>query len=111
MELNFLSAFFLTNVLEMPAAFFLLRKTEGAKLIFPAIFLLNCLTLPFVWFVFPSFLQMPYLSVLLLSEIFAFAVEMAAYAIIFSKTSRLTAIFAAFIANAVSFAIGFALQF
>ena len=111
MELKFLSAFILTNILEMPVAFFFLRKTEGAKLVFPAIFLLNALTLPFVWIVFPSFLQMPYLPVLLFSEIFAFAVEMAAYAMIFAKTSRLAAMSAAFIANAVSFAVGFALQF
>jgi len=99
-------AFLLTNLLEMPVAWVFLRKTESAGKIATIVLLCNLLTLPFVWFVFPALLSLPYIQMLALAEVFAFAVEMGLYAAVFKKAGKIRAMGAAFAANALSLLVG-----
>ncbi|VVB66247.1 Uncharacterised protein [Candidatus Gugararchaeum adminiculabundum] len=109
MELTFPLAFILTNLLEMPVAYFFLWKTEEPKRILAAVLFLNALTLPFVWFIFPQ-LPFPYWHQLALSEIFAFGIEAILYIKIFKRTNAKIAALAAIAANFISLAIGLFLQ-
>ncbi|MDO8553734.1 MAG: hypothetical protein Q7S22_02920 [Candidatus Micrarchaeota archaeon] len=101
--MDFLSAFVITNVVEISIAYFFLRKSEEIKKVVLTVFLLNCLTLPLVWFVFPFFIR-NYLASLLSSEAVIFAIEMFAYQKIFRKSKNAWKI--AFVANLVSFLMG-----
>ncbi|MDO8339989.1 MAG: hypothetical protein Q7T16_05010 [Candidatus Burarchaeum sp.] len=110
MEMNFLLAFVLTNILEFAVVYLMLRGREGSLHIAEIVLLCNLLTLPYVWFVFPAFLAMPYFPLLALSEVFALFIEMLLYAASFRNAGALRATFAAVVANALSFLVGFALQ-
>ena len=109
MEMNFLLAFLLTNIIEFTVVYMLLRGREGALRIFFVVLLCNVLTLPYVWFVFPALLQPPYLPVLALSELFALFLEMLLYINFFRNAGALRATGAALAANLVSLAVGLAL--
>ncbi len=81
-EYRFLQAFALTLLIELPVFLFLHSKL--ARRAAPLTTLLvvgacaSALTLPYVWFVFPAFLQgLPYV---VLSEAFAVAAEAVLYA-------------------------------
>jgi len=106
--LDFLSAFFLTNLLEMPVAYAVLRGKERTGRILAVVFLANVITLPFVWFLFPAIIGGYYTS-LALSELFAFLFEAAAYALAFRKAGAMRAAGAAVLANALSLAVGLVL--
>jgi len=101
--MEFLAAFLLTNVLEIPIAYFFLRKTEKAEKIIVAIMLLNVVTLPLVWFLFPSLIR-EYLAALISSELVIFLIEAVAYAKIFTNSKRAWKI--ALIVNLASFLVG-----
>ncbi len=105
MALDFLSAFFLTNLVEMLAANAILRRKERMKRITAAVLACNIITLPIAWFVFPA-LVAGYLPALILAEIFAFAFEAAAYAVAFKNTPKRIAIGAAIAANFASLLVG-----
>ncbi len=108
MSLEFPAAFLLTNVIEMAVAHSILEKEEATRILL-TVFLLNALTLPLVWLVFPLVMNAPYAQVLLASELSAFTLESIAYRISFKKTSALKAVAAAIAANALSFLIGLVL--
>lgn len=105
MSLEFPAAFIFTNVIEILAATSLLKKEEP-KRVLSVILLLNVVTLPFVWFVFPAFFQGNYFQVLAFSELPVFVFEAAAYSFAFKKTSVLKAASVAVAANAASFLFG-----
>jgi len=105
--MDFALAFLLTNLVEMPIAYAILRKHEGAGRVAAVVFLANAITVPFVWFVFPA-LVAGYLPALILAEIFAFAFEAAAYALAFKNTPKRIAIMAAVAANFLSLFVGLA---
>ena len=110
MEMNFLLAFMLTNMIEFAVVYLLLRGREGLLRILEVVLLCNLLTLPYVWFVFPAFLTLPYLPLLALSELFALSIEMLLYAASFRNAGALRATLAAVVANAVSLLVGFTLS-
>jgi hypothetical protein len=101
--MEFPVAFLLTNVLEIPIAYFFLRKTEKADKIIIAILLLNAITLPFVWFVFPALIK-EYLPALIISEFVIFLIEAVAYAKIFTNSKHAWKV--AILANLVSLLTG-----
>jgi hypothetical protein len=103
--LDFLFAFLLTNLVEMPVACAILRRKENVKRILAVVLLGNAITLPVVWFVFPA-LVAGYLPALILAEIFAFALEAAAYALAFKNTPKAMAVGAAIAANFASLLMG-----
>ncbi|VVC02689.1 Uncharacterised protein [Candidatus Burarchaeum australiense] len=109
MEMTFALAFVLTNLLEMLVAYFLLRKREGLLRILAVVLLCNLLTMPYVWFVFPALLRLPYFTVLMLSELFALFLEMIIYCSAFRNAGALRATLAAVAANLVSLLAGLAL--
>ncbi len=101
--MDFLTAFVITNVVEISIAYFFLRKTENATRIVVTVFLLNCFTLPLVWFLFPYFIR-NYFVALLSSEAVIFAIEMFAYQKIFRNSKNAWKV--ALVANLVTFLIG-----
>ncbi|MBI4399715.1 hypothetical protein HY570_03105 [Candidatus Micrarchaeota archaeon] len=106
MEIGFLAAFVITNLVEMLVAYFILGKDEKISLILPVVFCCNLVTMPWVWFIFPFFLHLPYLQTLLISELFAFIVEIVIYIEAFKNSTRDSSIMAASIGNLTSFILG-----
>jgi len=104
--MNFLLAFVLTNIIEFLVVYLLLRAREGLLRVFEVVLLCNLLTLPYVWFVFPAFLDLPYIPLLALSELFALFMEMVIYAATFKNSGALRATVAALIANIASLVLG-----
>lgn len=103
--MDFAQAFLVTNLIEIPVAYFFLRKTEDAKRVVSFVFLLNVFTLPFVWFAFPKF-GLSYWQFLIFSELFAFSIEIYMYSILFAKTDARVSAAAALCANLASFLAG-----
>ena len=104
--LEFLSAFVLTLVIELPVLYLVLRGRVRTGLIVVTGILSNVSTLPIVWFVFPVWLEgIPYT---IISEVFAVGAE----CLIMRLALRVgwkSACLASILANASSFVIGLAL--
>ncbi len=110
-EIAFLQALALTVSLEVIAAA-ALKKFFGRRLalqekyprLLATVALASLLTLPYVWFIFPAFIQngMPYIVV---SELFAFVAEAAWYAFALRINIK-NAVILSLAANALSYLIG-----
>jgi len=81
--MDFLSAAFLTVLIESTIAILLLRK-ENLFLVLRTALFANLFSLPFVWFFFPSF-SWPYIFQIISSELFAFFSEAFIYSIFLKK--------------------------
>jgi hypothetical protein len=111
--LLWLKAFALTCLLETPLGARLLRPSEPRLLRrVLAVLVANLASHPAVWFVFPELGAAHPGATLALSEFWAFASELGIYRLVFpspSLTLRRAALIAA-LANALSFATGWALR-
>lgn len=109
-ELNFIFALFLTLLIEGIVVYLLLNrfpvktKIELKKLI-RTIVIVNAVTLPFVWFVFPALIS-NYLLFISIAELFAFIAEALLYSHLLKLNIR-EALKISFAANLASFLIGF----
>ncbi|MDD5317708.1 MAG: hypothetical protein PHF51_03155 [Candidatus ainarchaeum sp.] len=104
MQLSFLQALIITNVLEAPALaiFYPKRALWKVALLMLAF---NALTLPFVWFFFYPLIA-DYALYLVAAESFAFIVEAAALALVFPGEGWRNAALASAAANALSAGAG-----
>lgn len=105
--MEFIAAYALTLAVEIPVLLVLLGKQHGWKLTARNGIVASSLTLPFVWFVFPS-LGLGYWPALAVSEIFAFAAEAGIYFALFKKIGARRAIVASAACNSASFILGMA---
>jgi hypothetical protein len=109
---SWLIAFVMTLGVETPivAAFYRRAEPRLARRL-ALIFFANLATHPAVWFIFPR-LPLPYVRQVLLSEIWAFGLEIAYYALVFPGPRALRrAATASIVANAASLAFGYAWQY
>lgn len=107
-ELNFLSAFLFTLLIEGIIVYYLYnpdKKTTKIKKLIPVIIFVNLITLPLVWFVFPLFF-LEYTSFIILAELFAFIAEALLYSYFFRLNIK-EALKISFLANLASFLFGF----
>jgi hypothetical protein len=103
---SWLVAFLLTLGVETPIVATIYRQQEprlGRRL--GLIFFANLATHPAVWFLFPL-LALPYGRQVLVSEIWAFGLEIVYYHLVFPGSLRRAAV-AAIVANAASLTIGY----
>jgi len=104
---GWLYAFLLTVAIELPVVLLL---TQGNKLTWRRrvgfIFLAQAITHPFVWFVFPTIPGMTGRTALTVSELCAWIVEGAVYALAGLAPSSLSALGVAGVANGLSLAVG-----
>ena len=103
--MDFLIAYFLTISIEAVILFFILRTRYAPLEITKNAIIASSLTLPFVWFLFPT-LGLDWFAQTALAEAFAVIVETGIYAALFPCLKRMDAFFASFVCNAVSFGIG-----
>lgn len=113
--LLFLHALVVTVIIESMVLFafiFLLRFNKlTVKLLFRVFstgIIASCITLPFVWFVFPGIIEKR-TYFLVVAELFAFAAEIPVIRNII-KTGWFEAAAASFLANGISFVSGYFLQ-
>lgn len=102
--MDFFIALFLTILIELIVIFIISRDIGFRRILF-YVFVANCLTLPFAWFVFPQLIS-SYYPALILSEIFAFLFEGIFYSH-FLKLWLKKGLMISFIANLISFSVGF----
>lgn len=104
--LSWLLAFAMTLGIEAPIVFAFYRRIEPRfGRLLGLIFFANLATHPAVWFIFTR-LPFTYPTRVVLSEIWAFALEIAFYALAFPGHARRAAV-AAIVANAASLAFGY----
>ena len=106
--INWLRAFGLTLIVELPIAAPLLSAAEpllGRRL--AVIALANLATHPLVWFLFPG-LALGHGARLALSEAWAFVAELAIYLLVWPALRFRRALLASLAANGASFAVGLA---
>jgi hypothetical protein len=109
--LLWLHAFALTLAIELAVAYRPLAPAERGRLRrLAAIALANLASHPAVWFVFPELAPGHPDATLALSEAWAVASELLIYRLIFPRLSWRRAAVIAALANAASFAIGWALR-
>ena len=108
--MDFAQAYALTLFLETVLLFLLLRNRYPAKTILFNSLIVNTLTLPAVWFLFPL-LGLNYAFYLFVAEGFAFGAEALLYALLFEKIDWRVAVFCSFACNLLSFAVGALLTF
>lgn len=104
--MDFFFALIFTILIELTVLSAFIKNIEFKRFVF-YISIANFLTLPFVWFIFPLFIQDYYPS-LFTSEIFAFLFEGIFYSYFF-KLNIKQSILLSFLANFTSFSIGFLL--
>ena len=85
---------------------FIKKEPVDPKLVIVGSVFANSLTLPYVWFIFPSLLIGQYSLSLILSELFAWLAEAVFYKF-FLKLSLKNALIASFLANLISFGLGY----
>jgi hypothetical protein len=101
-----LVAFALTVAIEAPVVWFLVGPAEPRPMRkIGAIFYANLATHPAVWFIFPL-LPVSRGTSLALSEISAFVLEAALYAMLFDKISLRRAALVSLLANGLSLSVG-----
>lgn len=108
-ELNFISAYALTVILETGMLFLLMRKRYPAGTIIMNSVISNSITLPFVWFFFPI-LGLEWPVQIAISEMFAFICEAVYYKTAFAKLGWTDSIIASFLCNSLSFGVGLLLM-
>jgi len=101
--MDFLSASFFTILIEGIVVLLLLKK-ENYFSALAAVIAANIITLPIVWFFFPS-LSLPYNMQIFYSELFAFFSEAFVYSILLKRSLR-DGFLLSFAANACSFLFG-----
>jgi membrane-bound metal-dependent hydrolase YbcI (DUF457 family) len=107
---SFLTSLFFTIVVETTLLYVLLRfiirqpDLSSFKIIATGFFA-NFMTVPYVWFIFPTIIDWSRNTSLLYSEPFVFLVEAVIYRI-YLKTSMRTALFVSLVCNAASYFIG-----
>jgi hypothetical protein len=113
---SFLLYLVITVFTESIVVFWLLRKALGlskniltGREIFSAAVIINCLTLPYVWFVFPIFFW-DFNIAIWTSEIFVFVIEAIFYKFYLQLSIR-NASLISLIANLASFSLGKFLHF
>lgn len=103
---NFLVAYLFTIFIETLVIYLLLRKKYDWKIIVRNGIIGSSITLPFVWFVFPL-LNVQWIIFVLVSETWAFGGETILYKHLFKGIGLKEAMVISFLANLVSFVIGF----
>jgi len=103
---DFIFSYFLTLLIEIPIFFHLSNKKFSKNLLFKLI-LINSITLFIIWFLFPL-LNLDYSIQISLSELFVFLVESLLFIFLINLKLK-DAIKISFIANLISFLIGFIL--
>lgn len=107
---DWLRAFGSTLIVEAAVVIPLLRRREPRRFrLAAAVVLVNLATHPLVWFLFPGLAARHSVRVAL-AELFAIAVEGAAYAIILAGVGPGRAMLVSLAANATSVAVGLALR-
>lgn len=105
-ETKFLVSLFFTLCIEVPIVLILMKimqpKSKTFKIILVSVFA-SALTLPYLWFIFPSFLGYP--SYIIIGEIFVFLTESLVYWK-FLPTSLKKALLISFVANFFSLLAG-----
>lgn len=104
MQLGFLEALAITNLLEAPALAVFYPKRALWKVVL-LVLAFNALTLPFVWFFFYPMIA-DYALYFVVAESFAFIVEAAVLALAFGKEGWRNAALASAAANALSAGAG-----
>ncbi|MFH0884635.1 MAG: hypothetical protein V1861_02915 [Candidatus Micrarchaeota archaeon] len=107
-RVDFLSAYALTVLVEAVALYLLLRNQYGAALIARNAVIASSLTLPFVWFVFPS-LGMQWGLQTAVAEAFAVFAETGVYSLAFKGMKMKDALLSSVLCNWASFIIGLAI--
>lgn len=104
----FLEAYIITLAVETAMLYMLLYPRYSRGLIVRNSLIVNTITLPFVWFVFPPLLGplFGYAIQLAASELFALMAEAAMYIRLFPMMEARDAILVSFICNLCSFVIG-----
>jgi hypothetical protein len=107
LETNFLIALLITLIIEIVVIFLLLKTIFKSKLknfkIFFAGFVASTLTLPYLWFILPSFVDMRYY--ILTGELLVIFVETIIYKEILGLNIK-RAFLISFVANLTSFILG-----
>ena len=106
-ETRFLISLFLTLIIEIPVVFWLIKyifkiKTKNSRIFFSAA-IASILTLPYLWFVMPSYINATYY--LFIGEFIVFLVEAIIYWQLF-EIKYWKAILISLIANILSFVVG-----
>jgi hypothetical protein len=107
-ETKFLLALFVTLLAEVPILFILIKyalkieNIEGKKILFAGS-IASLLTLPYVWFVLPPYINSRYY--IHIAEAFAFITEAAYYHVLFDIKINISLLLS-LITNIASFAIG-----
>ena len=109
MSLAFWQALILTTIIETPIYAWFYRKRKWWKISILS-FLLNAVTLSFVWFIFfPSIAD--YAQAFVSSELYVFAAEAIVFSEVYKKEGWRNAAVASAFANAASAGIGLLLTF
>ena len=103
---SWLFAFCLTLAVETPIVWAFYRRVERAPRLLGLVFFANLATHPAVWFIFPR-LPASYERQVVLSEAWAFGLEIVFYHLAFPGSLRRAAL-AAISANAASLVVGYA---
>jgi len=107
-EISFIIALILTLVVEITVLFiiikkiFKIRKIQNSKLLFIG-FIASFATLPYLWFVFPAFLDR--LQFIILGEVFVFLIELLIYNQFLKLNIKQSAI-VSFLCNMASIIVG-----
>ncbi len=109
MALDFLQAYLLTVFIETIILYIILRKRYNNYIIVRNSILVNTITLPVVWFFFPSLL-VGHTVQTIVAEFFAFFTEAVLYVWLFKKLRFFDAASISFICNFLSFIFGIILQ-
>ena len=108
-KLEFLQAYALTVGMESALLYFLVRKQYRPEVILRNGVIASTFTLPFVWFVFPSF-GLPWLTTFLISESFAVVVEGVIYIALFKDMVAKQAFLISLACNFLSLSVGLMLN-
>jgi hypothetical protein len=107
--MDFIHAYLLTLLIEALVLLSLLWRRYPAWMITRNALVASTLTLPFVWFLFPS-LGFPYLLQVLISELFAVIAEAFLFLKLFKGLKPKDALLLSAAANMLSFSIGISLD-
>ncbi|MEA1925322.1 MAG: hypothetical protein U9M95_05570 [Candidatus Altiarchaeota archaeon] len=101
--MEWLAAFVLTLVVELPVLFFLLWDLDRRRVILCGL-LMNLFSHPALWFLFPQLLPAEYY--LALGELLVLVIEYTSLKIFFPKENSSLLLLTAFAVNALSFLAG-----
>jgi hypothetical protein len=101
--MDWLTAFILTLCIELPVLSVLLREEKIEKVLFVGL-LMNSITHPSLWFIFPNIIPKEYY--ILVGELLVTLIEFVILCLFFRKQDKLKLLLISFIVNSLSFLTG-----